>query len=288
MLSALVGSGADAAAAEADGGFLSAVAGAYEAGVDISFAGLFARARRGQQQKQVPPPEDEGDEEWRAEPASAQAEGDQAKKREPGEALGELMGLEKLMGPGYLDKLMGPGITGVIQDEEDAPEESAEAPPSTPDERRRSSLGRDERRTIARERRASDQERRRSEAERRAERRARLDRAPDAAEGRRARVDREPSERDRRLAGRDESRGRPARAPREVVPLRDSAAGERRRLEPAAAGAPGAGRGRRRRSAIYRELFGGGDRDSLRRAFVLKEILDAPASERPADRRETG
>ena len=42
VLSTLVGSGGDAAVAEADGGFLSAVAGAYEAGVDISFAGLFA------------------------------------------------------------------------------------------------------------------------------------------------------------------------------------------------------------------------------------------------------
>ena len=42
VLSALVGSRGDAEAAEADGGFLSAVAGAYEAGVDISFAGLFA------------------------------------------------------------------------------------------------------------------------------------------------------------------------------------------------------------------------------------------------------
>ena len=247
----------------------------------LSIIDSVARARRGQQQKQVPPPEDEGDEEWRAEPASAQAEGDQAKKREPGEALGELMGLEKLMGPGYLDKLMGPGITGVIQDEEDVPEESAEAPPSTPDERRRSSLGRDERRTIARERRASDQERRRAEAGRR----ARVGRELEAR-GRRSRAERGSPEGDRRLSGRDETRARPTRAPREVVPLRDSAAGERRRLEPAAAGAPGAGRGRRRRSAIYRELFGGGDRDSLRRAFVLKEILDAPASERPPDQRD--
>ena len=42
VLSALVGSRGDAEAAKADGGFLSAVAGAYEAGVDISFAGLFA------------------------------------------------------------------------------------------------------------------------------------------------------------------------------------------------------------------------------------------------------
>ncbi|MDE0139315.1 MAG: beta-ketoacyl synthase N-terminal-like domain-containing protein, partial [bacterium] len=42
VLSTLVGSGGDAAAAETDGGFLSAVSDAYEAGVDISFAGLFA------------------------------------------------------------------------------------------------------------------------------------------------------------------------------------------------------------------------------------------------------
>jgi len=42
VLSALVGSRGDAETAEADGGFLSAVAGAYEAGVDIAFAGLFA------------------------------------------------------------------------------------------------------------------------------------------------------------------------------------------------------------------------------------------------------
>ena len=42
VLSALVGSRGEAQAAETDGGFISAVAGAYEAGVDISFAGLFA------------------------------------------------------------------------------------------------------------------------------------------------------------------------------------------------------------------------------------------------------
>ena len=236
----------------------------------LSIIDSVARARRSQQQKQVLPPEDEGDEEWRAEPSSAQAGEGETRKKEPAEALGELVGLEKLMGPGYLEKLMGPGITGVIQDEEDIPEEPAEAPPARSDERRRPSLDRDERRTIARERRTSDQERRRSAAERR------------------ARVDRAPPERDRRLAGRDQTRDRPARAPREAVPLRDSAAGERRRLQPAAAGAPGTGRGERRRTRIYRELFGSGDRDSLRRAFVLKEILDAPSSERPADRRETG
>lgn len=249
----------------------------------LSIIDSVARARRSQQQKQVLPPEDEGDEEWRAEPSPALAEEGETRRKEPAEALGELVGLEKLMGPGYLEKLMGPGITGVIQDEEDIPEEPAEAPPARSDERRRPSLDRDERRTIARERRTSDQERRRSEAERR----ARVDRATEAAEEWRPRVEREPPERDRRLAGRDQTRDRLARAPREAVPLRDSAAGERRRLEPAAA-APGTGRGGRSRTRIYRELFGSGDRDSLRRAFVLKEILDAPSSERPPDRRETG
>ncbi len=250
----------------------------------LSIIDSVARARRSQQQKQVLPPEDEGDEEWRAEPSSAQAEGGETRKKEPAEALGELVGLEKLMGPGYLEKLMGPGIAGVIQDEEDIPEEPSEAPPSRSDERQRYSLDRDERRTIAREGRTSDQERRRSEAERR----ARVDRVTEAAEEWRPRVERGPPERDRRLSKRDESRGRPARAPREAAPLRDSSSGERRRLEPAAASAPGTGRSGRRRSPIYRELFGTGGRDSLRRAFVLKEILDAPSSERPADRRETG
>lgn len=249
----------------------------------LSIIDSVARARRSQQQKQVLPPEEEGDEEWRAE-TSAPAEERETRRKEPAEALGELVGLEKLMGPGYLEKLMGPGITGVIQDEEDIPQEPAEAPPARSDQRRRPSLDRDERRTIARERRPSDQERRRGEAERR----ARVERAPDAAEGWRSRVERGSPEPDRRLVRRDDARGRPARAPREAIALRDSAAGERRRLDPAAAGAPGAGRSGRRRSPIYRELFGSGGRDSLRRAFVLKEILDAPSSERPADRRETG
>ena len=252
----------------------------------LSIIDSVARARRSQQQKEALPGEEEGDEEWRAQPSSAQAEEGEAGKKEPGEALGELVGLEKLMGPGYLEKLMGPGITGVIQDEEDTPEVPAGAPPSTPDDRRRPSLGRDERRQVAREGRTSDQERRRSEAGRR----ARVDRGPEGAgrERGRPRVERGSPESGRQLSRGDESRGRPVRVPREVVPLRDSAAGERRRLEPAAAGAPGAGRGGRPRSPIYRELFGSGDRNSLRRAFVLKEILDAPSSERPADRRETG
>lgn len=250
----------------------------------LSIIDSVARARRGQQRKALPS-EDEGDEERRAEPSPAQTKKGEAGRREPGgqpgEALGELLGLEKLMGPGYLEKLMGPGIAGVVR-EDDSPEESAEAPPP-PDERRRPSAGRDERRVIARERRTSDQERRRSEAGRR----ARVERAPDAAEGRWARVEQGSLGRDRPPSKRDESGGRPARAPREAAPPRDSAAGERRRLELTAA-APGVGRAGRRRTRMYRELFGGGGRDSLRRAFVLKEILDVPASDRPPDRRETG
>ena len=251
----------------------------------LSIIDSVARARRSQQQKEALPGEEEGDEELRAERLPAPSKEGQARKKEPGEALGELVGLEKLMGPGYLEKLMGPGFAGAIRDEEDAPREPApDSAAAVPDERQTSSLGRDQRRTIARERRTSDQERRRSDAERR----ARVDRAPEGAGRARPRVERESPERRQRRSGRDESRGRPARAPREVVPLRDSTAGERRRLEPAASGAPGVGRGGRRRSPIYRELFGSGERDSLRRAFVLKEVLDAPSSERPADRRQTG
>lgn len=251
----------------------------------LSIIDSVARARRGRQQKQALPPEDESDEEWRAEPTQARTEGGEAGKKESGETMGELLGLEKLMGPGYLDKLMGPGITGVIPDDEEAPAElETEAPASMPDKRRRAaSLGRDERRVIARERRTSDQERRRSEAGRR----TRVDQAPEA-ERRRSRAEGGPSEGDRRPFKRDPAGTRPARVPRDLAPLPDSSAGERRRLEPAAAAAPGAGRGERRRSGIYRELFGSGDRDSLRRAFVLKEILDAPASERSPDRREAG
>lgn len=249
----------------------------------LSIIDSVARARRSQQ-KQVPPPGDEGDEEWGAEPSPAQAEEGRARKKEPGEAMGELVGLEKLMGPGYLEKLMGPGITGVIQDEEDAPETpEAEPAASELDERRGSSLGREERRTIARDRRASDQERRRGEARGR----SRDERVP--SPGRRRVVDGSQSDGDRRLPARQDERSRPAAAVRAPAPLRDSAVDrDRDGLVPMPGGPPGATRRSPRRTRLYRELFGGGDRDSLRRAFVLKEILDAPASERPSDPREAG
>ena len=253
----------------------------------LSIIDSVARARRAQQQKQVPPPEDEDGEEWRAQPSSAQAEAGRAEKRDPGEAVGELLGLEKLMGPGYLEKLMGPGVAGAIQDDEEVPRAPEPEPAaSKPDGRRVSSLGRDERRVIARDRRTSDQGRRRAEAGRR----ARVEQAPEA-EGWRSRVEEEFPEGDRRLSKRHEAGDRPARARREASPLKDSSVGERRRTEPAAAAPSRAGRGERHasgRTRVYRELFGSGDRDSLRRAFVLKEILDAPASERPPERRDTG
>lgn len=246
----------------------------------LSIIDSVARSRRSQQQKQVPPPEDGADEEWRAEP-SAQREGDQAEKREPGEALGELLGLEKLMGPGYLDKLMGPGVAGAIQDEEEAPEEPAGASPPTSDERRRRpSMDRDERRAIARDRRTSDQERRRAEAGRP----SRVEREP--GPGRRRAVQGPPSDDDRRLPSRRDERSRPAAAARETAPLQDSAVDRGRDdLVPMPGVPTGAQRRVPARTRLYRELFGGGDRDSLRRAFVLKEILDAPASERPPDQR---
>ena len=247
----------------------------------LSIIDSVARARRGQQ-KQVPPPEDEGDEEWRAEP-SAQAEEGQARKREPGEALGELVGLEKLMGPGYLEKLMGPGIAAAMQDEEDAPQEPAPDPAAAVrDERRGSSLDRDERRAIARDRRSSDQERRRGEA-----RGSRVERVPGPGPRRVAQGSR--SDGDRRLRGRRDDRSRPAAAVRARAPLRDSTVDrDRDGPVPMPGSPPGANRRSPRRTRLYRELFGGGDQESLRRAFVLKEILDAPASERPPDRRDAG
>jgi hypothetical protein len=249
----------------------------------LSIIDSVARARRGQQQK-VLPPEDEGDEEWRAEPSPAQAEEGRAQKREPGEALGELVGLEKLMGPGYLEKLMGPGIAAVMQDEEDAPQDPAPDPAAAvPDERRGSSLDRDERRAIARDRRSSDQERRRGEARGR----SRVERVPSPG-GRRV-AQGSQSDGDRRLRGRRDDRSRPAAAVRARAPLRDSTVDrDRDGPVPMPGRPPGAKRRSPRRTRLYRELFGGGDQDSLRRAFVLKEILDAPASERPPDRRDAG
>ncbi len=262
----------------------------------LSIIDSVARARRGQQAGELPP-EGEDEEAWRARPGSVPDEEDPAAKEEPNKALGELLGLEKLMGPGYLEKLMGPGVAGATPDEADATEELAVAPPSkadqrrrtslggedrvgrghapdptTSDEQRRRSLGRDRRRAIARARRTADQERRRSEAGRRT-----------------PRVD--PREDDRRRSIPEKADSHPAPLAREPAPARDSALRQRPRLEPAAtAAAPGERdprpASRSRGNHVYRELFGDGGRDSLRRAFVLKEILDAPAAERPPDRRE--
>lgn len=236
----------------------------------LSIIDSVARVRRGQQQQAVPPPEEEGDEDWRAEPSSAQVEEQEAGRRDPGEALGELLGLEKLMGPGYVEKLMGPGVAGVMEEAEDVPEGTApsarpevarEAGPASPPERGE--------RRVARAGLSRDQERRRTEA------RSRSSRGD------------QPPERDRRLPARVETGSRPVRAAREIVALEDSSAsGERRRRAPLAAVAVGAERRSPSRTRLYRELFGGGGRDSLRRAFVLKEILDAPASERSPDRRD--
>ena len=250
----------------------------------LSIIDSVARARRGQQ-KQVPPPGDEGDEEWGAEPSPAQAEEGRARKKEPDEAMGELVGLEKLMGPGYLEKLMGPGITGVIQDEEDAPETpEAEPAASEPDERRGSSLDRDERRTIAREATSVGPGAPEGRGQGAVTGRARAEPRPAAGSS-----DASQSDGDRRLPARQDERSRPAAAVRAPAPLRDSAVDrDRDGLVPLPGGPPGATRRSPRRTRLYRELFGGGDRDSLRRAFVLKEILDAPASERPSDPREAG
>lgn len=251
----------------------------------LSIIDSVARVRRGQKQQAVLPPEDEGDEEWRQgdeewrqEPSSTQVEGKEAGRREPAEALGELLGLEKLMGPGYLEKLMGPGIAGAMEEEEDdIPERTApvDQQVATAAARSTASAGGDGRR-VAREGRTPDQERRRAEARRR---RSGVDQ-PSEAGGRRRAQQRQPTA-DRRLRDREDAGSRPARAARETAPLRDSAVDrDRDRPVPMPGGPPGLVRRDPRRTRLYRELFGTGGRKSLQRAFVLKEILDAPASER--------
>ena len=224
----------------------------------LSILDSVARARRGQETA-VPSPEEDG--ELPAEPAPEGAEGEGAGARKPQEALEELLGLEKLMGPAYVEKLVGSGIAGAIQGEdEDAPERAA--PPA--------SRGGEGERSVARAGGTPDQERRRAEARRPS---SRIDPPP---EGRGRPPDRE------------EDRARPVRAAREVVPLADSSVERiRDRMVPAAA-APRSERRAQDRAGVYRDLLGGGDRDSIRQAFVLKEILDAPVSERADDRREGG
>lgn len=244
----------------------------------LSIIDSVARARRGQQKQQVLPPEDEGDEEWRAEPSSAQAEGKRSGKESAQGGLEDLVGLERLMGPGYLEKLMGPAFAGVMDEgEDDVPEgrqPSASAAPG-PEAEPASSRGRGEGRRVAREGLSPDQERRRAEARRRSP----VDRAREAG---------------RRRSMAPEADSRPARRPGEAAALPASSAGRRPRREsaPLADSAAHSARSARTedrstgRNRLFRELFGSGDRDSLRRAFVLKEILDAPAAERPPDRRE--
>ena len=257
----------------------------------LSIIDSVARTRRSKQV--VPPPE--GDEEWSGEGPSVEA-GQEGREKQARGSADEFLNLEKLMGSGYLDKLMGPGFEGVTEDEEgDVPARTAPAsgPVETSRAESASSRGRDGRRVV-REGRTRDQARRRAEARRP---RSGIDQPPEA-EGRRLQAqrrlpeayDHRLREADRRLPGREDAGSRPARVARETARLQDSAVDrDRDRLVPMpVVGPPGSERRAPRRSQLFRDLFGGGGRDSLRRAFVLKEILDAPASERPSDRSEAG
>lgn len=225
----------------------------------LSIIDSVARTRRSRQV--APPPEEDGD--GPAGGLSLEAGKQAAAKKARGSGH-EFQDLEKLMGSGYLERLMGPGFPE-SPEEEASPEPDA-APVAPPEAESVSPRGRDQR-VFARERRTPDQERRRAEARR-----------P-------SRVDQ--SRADRRLRDRKDAGSRPARVERETTALRDSAVDRKRdRPVPTPAGAPGFEGRARRRTRLYRELFGGGGRNSLRRAFVLKEILDAPASERPPDQGE--
>ncbi len=253
----------------------------------LSIIDSVARTRRS---KQVAPPPEE-DEEWPAEGPSVEA-GQEVREKKARASADEFLDLEKLMGSGYLDRLMGPGFAGVMEEEEeDVPARTAPParPAATPETESASSRGRDGRR-VAREGRTPDQARRRAEA---TGRRSGIDQPP-KAEGRRLRAERRLPEAydhrlreaDRRLPDREDAGSRPARVARETARLQDSAVDrDRDRLVPMPVGPPGSEPRAPRRSQLFRDLFGGGDRNSLRRAFVLKEILDAPASER-SDRRE--
>ena len=257
----------------------------------LSIIDSVARTRRGKQQQAKLPPEGE-DEEWRAEPSSArdaerEREAEESGRKEPRDGLEELAGLEKLMGPGYLQKLMGPAFAGISEEkDEEIPEGGASALPArTPEAAPDSSPERGEKRRAAREGLSRDQERRRAEARTRSrdDRRQVVGRrrpsrgdppaAPDRrlreSTGWRSRFSRGSEAEDRKLPERPEPADRPER--------------EAARLAPASA-TPSFGKSGPRRTRLYRELFGGGGRDSLRRAFVLKEVLDAPASERREDR----
>ncbi len=252
----------------------------------LSIIDSVARSRRGQQQA-VLPPEDEGDEEWRREPSSTQVQGkeagEEAREKKPRGSEEEFLDLEKLMGSGYLERLMAPAVAGVTEAvEEEVPEQAtpARSQVEIPEAESASSRSRDGRR-VALKGRSPDQERRRAEARRR-----RPERDQPEVE-RRVRAQQRRGGVDRRLQDRKDAGSRPARVARETAPLPDSAV-DRDRLAPVPGRPPGSGRRGVRRTRLYRELFGAGDRKSLRRAFVLKEILDAPASERQSHRSEAG
>ena len=237
----------------------------------LSILDSVARARRGQQQAVLPPEEDD---ESVADPSSAGAEGEEAWAKKPQDALEELLGLEKLMGPAYVERLMGSGAAGAGKDEEDAPEGVPEAVPAptgraAPRATPGAPRGDDERR-VARAGRTPDQERRREEARR----------PP-------SRIEQRPRARGR-VPERGEAGSRRDRVAREVMPLRDASAERTRDRRVPAPGVPGSERRAPDRAGVYRDLLGGGDRDSIRRAFVLKEILDAPVSQRQRDQLEGG
>ena len=222
----------------------------------LSILDSVARARRS---KQVAPPPEE-DEEWRAEQSSAQVEGyeDEAPEMEPWE-MESRGGLEELLGL----------------------ETAPAAPPATTPEVGAESPWERESRAAAREHglshgeagragRTPDQERRRGEAMR-----SSPVEQPSGAEGWRSRVERGLPEGDRRLPNMEETGSRPAHVARQTAPLQDSSVGgARRALKPIPASAE---RHTPRGTRLYRDLFAV---DSLRRAFVLKEILDPPVSER--------
>ena len=227
----------------------------------LSILDSVARARRSRQA--TLPPED-------GEESPDGASPDSAEKTKPAEkelpwGLGEGLDLEELMGPAFAGAM----------------EEASTPPPSAePDATLAAARGaepvssgvRDERMRGERIRGVPGRDRRRSEGP-----------------GRSSRAERQLSERSPRAQRPLPERPgrRPPAAARESVRLQDSdISRERRRpVPPLSASVPVVEGRSPSRTRLYRELFGAGGRDSVRRAFVLKEILDAPVSERP-ERRE--